>query len=950
MRSLLRIFACMALAFLFYGCNHHEEQVVRLRLDQIAYQRYVLNDAVPVVEYEGNGIVRYVTRRGESGEIDLKRHTIQKDTGAPYRQYGMPYQLIDSIALVSSSDKGIQVGGRSLIIPDKGNHYSAYRSVQINPEGDILSVTSDGIFLFGKDDVGRRLYPDPAKGNSIDIVRFVDLCYDSRNRTYYAAGPPGVVKIKIDDKGEVSIEEDKFFRRSGIKVTHIRVDYVGGNKGIVALVAYADDGKVYRKKAGSEWWEDERSMIHDGITVSFFEKDALRELRLGFDRPTEVWEKPTGENGVWKLQALIDDEESTGMQTLNGRIHCYAVEAEEYGYVIARGRYIYTVSNQVHLSPSQPVISICQDGDVLYFKAGTDGEMSHLYRVKISKEGWTVGAPEYLRTIPRYGELIGVVDKEVIVRSGEEVLRGPLKVSRWNRKKTKHYERLVQVRMDDKGELLCLTQNALIAYGDTLDYKMALRDDSADPAEYYPQTFVSIIGGENPEVAISTIHRGIVVLKKQDKRIWVPIRVEGNTLLERWEGHPDPVVLMEKAPGLPGGNGRKKIFLYTQRGRVCEMSYHDGSWILEVKNDRPQHVDVLASSGDKELFGVDYFSSGCFDAMANDKQIQYANLNINDLCYVPEKGFVFACKEGIYATWVNNGNQPIPVLYQRNPRLAKWLPIGLIIFFTLPVLLIAVLILGWGHLKKGKQKETEPTAGREAEDGRNVTASVSPEVDSSETIAFKDAWAAFSDKIDPSYARFTAGLGRLVSGLIGDNWAWGCAICRQLESESGLVNKYFEFLLAIQECYREKKYDEDRVEPLFLSLLNTVSLTPTAKDEFDALRISNNSKQRQVRTFFILPIKIDKPDYDEVWFDGYVHLSTHYGEISSYRNGSGTFFKFDKQLNEPNPLVKSRRAKTLGIGLILLIPMWADSQFQIGDSDEDDTRVLHHVSYPEPIV
>lgn len=947
MRSLLRISACMALAILFLGCNSHEEQVVRLRIDQIASQRYVLDDAVPVVEYEGNGIVRYVTRRGESGEIDLNRHTIQKDTGAPYRQYGMPYQLINSIALVSSSDKGIRVGERSLVIPDKGNHYSAYKSMPISPEGDILSVTSDGIFLFGKDSVGRRLYPNPANGNSIDVVRFVDLCYDNRNKTYYAAGPPGVVKIKIDNEGKVSIEEDPFFREDGIYVTHVRVDTVGA---IATLVAYADDGKVYRKKTGSKWREDEGNVVHDGITVSFFEQEALREWRLGFDRPTEVWEKPAGENGVWRLQALIDDEESAGRQALNGRIHCYAADAKEYGYVIARGQYIYTIPGQTHLSLSQPVLSICQDGDALYFKAGTDGEVSRLYRTKISKNGWTIGAPDYLRTIPRYGELIGVVDKEVIVRSGDEVLRGPLKVSCWNRKKTKHYERLVQVQMDDKGETLCLTQNALIAYGDTLDYKKAFRDDSANPAEYYPQTFVSIIGGENPEVAISTIHRGIVILKRQDESIWETVRVEGNHLLERWEGNPDPAVLMELAPGLADGSDRKKIFLYTQRGRICEMSYRDGKWLLEVRNDRPQHIDVLASSGDNELFGIDYFSSGCFDATMSERKIQYTNLKINDLCYVPQGGFVFACKEGIYATWLNNGSQPTPVLYQRYPRLVKWLPIGLILLLALPVLLIAVLILGRGHLKKGRQRGTGPDTGSEAEDERSVTASVSPEADSSETGAFKDAWAAFSDKINPSYERFTAGLGRLVSCLIGSDWAWGCAICRQLEGESGLVNKYFEFLSAIQDCYREKKYDENRMGPLFLSLLNTVNQTPTAKEEFDALRISNNSKQRQVRTFFILPIKIDKPDYDEVWFDGYVHLSTHYGEISSYRNGSGTFFKFDKQLDEPNPLVKSRRAETLGIGLILLIPMWAGSQFQIGDSDGDDTRVLLHVSYSKPIV
>lgn len=951
----------MALVFLFLGCGRHEERVVRLRIDQIASQRYVLDDAVPVVEYEGKGIVRYVTRRGESGEIDLNRHTIQKDTGAPYRQYGMPYQLIDRIALVSSSDKGIRVGGRSLMIPDKGDHYSAYRSMQINPEGDILSVTSDGIFLFVKDSVGRRLYPGPAKGNSIDVVRFVDLYYDGKNNTYYAAGPPGVVKIKFDNGGKESVEEDPFFRTAGIKVTHIEVDNGRGNNDIATLVAYADDGKVYRKNTGSKWRENERNAVHDGISVTFSEEvnGTSREWRLGFDRPTEVWEKPAGENVVWKLQALVDDEESAGMQTLNGRIHSYAADAGKYGYVIARGQYIYTVPRQVHLSLSQPVLSICQAGDVLYFKAGSHGEVSSLYRAEISKNDWTIGAPEYLRSIPGYGELIGVVEKEVIVRSGEDVLRGPLKESRWDRKKTTHYERLVEVRLDDKGEALCLTQNALIAYGDTLDYRKAFRDNSADPAEYYPQTFASIIGGENPEVAISTIHRGIVVLKKQDKKLWVPVRVEGNTLLERWEGHPDPVVLMEKAPDLSSGNGRQKIFLYTQRGRVCEMSYRGDRWVLEVTNDRPQHIDVMASGGENELFGIDYFSSGCFDATAGDRQIQYANLKINDLCYVPHKGFVFACKEGIYGTWASNGKQPSPVpplswwddLYQRNPRLVKRLAVGLILVFTLPVLLIAVLILGWGHWRRGKQRGVGAVAENQAEDERNKKASVRLEADPSAAGAFGKAWTAFSDKIDPSYGRFTTGLGRLVRGLIRDDWTWGCAICRQLEGECALVNRYFEFLSAIEECYREKKYDADRVEPLFLSFLNTVSQTPTAREEFDALRISSNNKQRQVRTFFILPIKIDKPDYDEVWFDDYVHLSTHYGEISSYRNGSGTFFKFDKQLNEPNLLVKTRRKEAEGIGLILMIPMWADSQFQIGESGADDEhQVLLNVRYPEPVV
>ena len=111
----LRIGCAVTFDTLFAGCNPSKEPF-RSRISQMASRRYEMEDAVPALEYEGEGVVRSITRGGESGVIHLDQRTVRKDSVQEYRQYGMPYQVIDSLKLVSSSDKG--------------SHYSAYETCE----------------------------------------------------------------------------------------------------------------------------------------------------------------------------------------------------------------------------------------------------------------------------------------------------------------------------------------------------------------------------------------------------------------------------------------------------------------------------------------------------------------------------------------------------------------------------------------------------------------------------------------------------------------------------------------------------------------------------------------------------------------------------------------------------------------------------------------------------
>lgn len=931
----------MALEPLVLGCRGSQEPI-HIGVNKLKAVSFQMEDAIPVLSYKEDGIVLFLSRTGIVGEIDLKTYTVRKDSTSRFRQYGMPYQFIDGLALASFSDNGILIGNKHLMIRDKGSHYSAYKSIPINNDRDLISVTSDGVFLFtniadvGKDSIGRRLFPVPERLSVIDSVRFLDIVrWDEE--TFYAAGHCGVVEIRLG-KNDTLVTKDPFFEKNKTGVSLLRVDE---NR---ILYAYGENGMLYKREKGSSWKSEKGTPGVSHVVVERTNR-MEREWRFVFDRPTEVWENRLTERSPYEekiLKASIDDEESTGIQTLNDRIHNYVVDAGDYGIVVARGRYIYVIPKQAILTDSEPAYSAClgKDGKI-YIKAGVYGEYSGLFSSAISGEQskrtvgddnasvdeWSLTRPSYIRDIPREGKLVGVRRDTVVIQSGNTVQFYPFTSGKM---KEHSYERLVSARLDDDGEVLCLTQNAILAYGDTLDFKKAR---VRTPADYYPQTFIPVVAGENPVLAIATLHAGIVILRRNEEKEWEPVSVDDHGLLVRDSSFYDTAVLMEVS--------NPNIFICTKKGRVGILSPSSDGWeAKEICDSLPLPIDDIAVDGES-FFWINYFRQGWNRLESDGTAARASHLTINGLCPVPDKGVVFACREGVYGSW-DREMDPNPVLlpsgwfvFSHNyPVLSRWLLIGGVVFLIVALLIIAIIILGFGRLKR-EWRIIIPEVGSKAELLKGGT--------SIEESFFNEAWKAFVSSMDASSKSYVQYLHRVVLSLIRNSdkydWKWGRAICQRLQDEGALVQRYFQFLSIVEKTYRDKIDIEDSKDNKSVSqsydyFSATLLQTTLAREELVALCGKSRTNEAQVKSYFMSPFVAHSQDVDYKWFGTFRNLDSHYRRITEFRKGKGRIGMSLKNL------VENRRKEHKGVGIVVLSGIWGLSEDRIDYYTDNQSFVI----------
>lgn len=901
------VFALFPLSGLLLGCDKSREPA-RLRIEQISSERYQMDDAVSALEYEGKGLVRYITRSGESGKIDLNQHITCKDAAPRHQQYGMPYQIIKSINLVSSSDDGIRVEGKSLLIPEKRNHYSAYKTIPFHGGDSLLSVTSDGVFLFtkrgGEYGEGERLFPLSDKDRHIDAVRFLDIVRTD-GKTFFAGGHMGLVKIRLTPSGPIAEEEKGLNSKRCGGITHLRYD-----EGSQTLYAYAANGQVYMNPENSDWISEKRTA---GVVCSFVEEveGQKREWLIGCDQATSIWKGGT-------LIALIDDEESSGMQTLNNRLHFHSVEAPGFGYVLSRGRYIYVILQKALLSESVPVLSVCLGSDdKLYFKAGLFGEMSGLYRADYDNTG--VKRPVYVRDIPRYGKIIAVKGYTAIVQSGNTIQS--FSISN-NSTPTQEgpYDRLVSARLDNKGNLIRLTQNAIHAYDYVLDNVVA---GIENPADYYPQAFVP--AQADSCVVISTIHKGIVVLRKGKDGI-ENMTVEGNDFFLT-DGDPDTAILLENYSEREGHsvkgsdkNWEDLIYFYTKNGRIGLLSC-DTTGVWKVKGldsgaPLPERMDEIAPSQEK-LYGINYFTRGWRAIDQPDKTPKKQHLRINGMCTVPGMGVVFACQEGVYCSW-GSTEVPNPILapsgwiglYHDYPTLARALAIGFAAFLLLCMIIIAVLII------------------RQRGNGLEATLEDTTVDESSDKQAFKSGWSAVVTSLEGPPVMYVERLGRVVHRLVGEDYTWGVAICRRLQSESDLVRSYFEFLSSIGNAYQAKHNytgfeDNKEVSDAYKDFSRALLKSETGREELLALNKTAKPEEEQVKTYFMTPYESLSKDKENTWFGQFIKMNGHHIRVNNFLNEKGNFG------SALQPLVENRKGNCDAIGIVILAGVWGRSEERI---------------------
>ena len=916
--SFQRVLHVFAMILFLSGCIKKQE-IASLRIDQVASQRYEIEDAVPVLEYKDSGIVVYLTRSGESGEINIVRNTKEKHSNHYFRQFGMPYQMQDTLTkLVSSSDKGIRVEDKPLSINDKGNHYSAYKSLWVDEtKGSLLSATSDGIYLFERDYSGKyretRLYPDPQDSlpKSIKEVRFLDLVKWDED-TYYAAGHAGILRINLKTRETAS--ERGANAPMGVGISHLRVSREGSER---TLLAYGENGLLYKKgdKTNAKWTNQ---TCIPGVIQSFVESEEHREWLIRFDQATEVWED-RGESSA--CVAYIVDEQPSGMRTLNDRIHFCAVDAQEYGYVLARGRFIYVIPKHAVLLQSEPVLSACfGDNDrYIYCKAGIHGKYSGLYRVDIS--GKRFGDVKHLRDMPTYAHIIGIKDGRAIIQAGDLIQEVSLKQDKvFNEKR---YERLVQARMDPNREILVLTQNELLAYGDTLDNRKAGVDQ---PSDYYPQTFLPLAGGNNPEVCISTIHEGVLVLKKDDKGKWNRLTVNNNHYFLRGPDY-DPVILMTQA----SDRYSNLIYLCTQEGHLFQMSrsMEEGWDITPFKNEEktlPVRIDEMAadSSG---FYGLNYFSRGLMNLSERDISSKEVHLKINNLCTVPGKGIVYSCQEGLYCNWINTQTtRPISINVS-----SFWEDFGLnkTIVFVVGVMLLVLAAVSLTMLYLKRKKKQGIRAEQEKKENK-------PDSCSSQDFDIK--WQELTETMEGIDARYLQQMRKVITKKLGESRKCCCETCDILMKEKLLIEKYFKFVSAMETIYKEEKCEEKTLEELnklYDAFYESIHLTPSAAEDFRAIGIKDRQEQKQVRSYFLLPIKCREFRSDSLpdWVHSFKFASvvSHYSAISSYRNSNGAFSPgLNKWLN-------SCLRDGKGLGLITIIGLWTTDQInpaELKDSDD----------------
>lgn len=895
-------------SFLLLGCNN---RIPTFHIERLAQQRYDVGDAVPVLEYEGNGVVKYLTRSGVTGIIDLKHGTIWKDSISQFRLYGMPYQLIDSLSLISFRDNGIHIGDSILRIPKKGEHYSAYKSIPIDDNGSLLSVTSNGIYLYKNDgeayNEGILLYPESNISSTIDSVRFVDLVkFD--DHTYYAAGNLGVVNIDLNNK-RASLEKGNYAPVGCI--SHLRVSEKDNKR---TLFAYGIN-TVYIKE--DSWKKPHYWDGPEGVLQTFVENvnGQEREWLIGFAKDIELYER-TGEEG-YLCKAIILDEQSSGMSCLNDRIRACAIDANEYGIVLARGRYIYLIPSSLILSSSEPVLSAYADKNNLYCTVG-DHDEPRLYRATITDNGLEQSG--FHMIIPRYGSVFGVRGSHAFVQIGNKIQEITLSSSRTI--KTDTLNRLVSARMDPDGVPVYLCQDIILAYGDTLDSRIKGLPNQAD---FYPQAFVSMIGGDNPEIIISSIHEGLFILKREEKGRWTPESIPNKGFFF-WDDEYDPAILMEKC-------SNDIVYFYTQKGRIGKLSRTPSGWEINGLGEPSSiPIDEMATDG-RDLLGINYFTRGVIDLLSNNKM--YEELQINSLCGILERGFVFSCDDGLYCSW--DLSEPMSFNLSRVESLKRDYPTmvlasGIILssVFILLILIIVLYLTGYIIIKSNslssvdhevlKNQTTIETSEQSASQSSNSSSKQTFDKELNALIVSmkkKDDPSSFSDYFDH--------LDNAVRSSIGQDYSWGCAICKQLKGELELVRKYFDFLSTIESAFQAKFMTKEETTSMIESVKGKYAIfdeelrqkNSSSLAELDYLlkgftRTENDSIQ--VRAYFVLPCSFIGRDANKKKnIEDFIKLDTFRPIKSDYKAGRGRF------CGNLRDLVRQRRNEGRGIGLVALI-------------------------------